>query len=208
MSGAGIFVPLAVSAGQRQNSREKSILMPIWKSNSTNLRFSAILSVIVMSWSVRSMIRILFLCHGNICRSPMAEFMLKDLVKKRGMERDFLISSSATSAEEIGNPVHPGTASRLAREGISTAGKYAVQLKRTDYDRYDYFLGMDQWNVRNMKRILGGDPENKVHLLLDFTGRPGEEIADPWYTGDFERTYADILEGCTGFLRQLEGQGT
>ena len=107
-----------------------------------------------------------------------------------------------------GNPVHPGTASRLAREGISTAGKYAVQLKRTDYDRYDYFLGMDQWNVRNMKRILGGDPENKVHLLLDFTGRPGEEIADPWYTGDFERTYADILEGCTGFLRQLEGQGT
>ena len=127
----------------------------------------------------------------------MAEFMLKDLVKKRGMERDFLIASSATSAEEIGNPVHPGTASRLA-----------VQLKRTDYDRYDYFLGMDQWNVRNMKRILGGDPENKVHLLLDFTGRPGEEIADPWYTGDFERTYADILEGCTGFLRQLEGQGT
>ena len=154
------------------------------------------------------MTKILFVCHGNICRSPMAEFMLKDLVKKRGMERDFLISSSATSAEEIGNPVHPGTASRLAREGISTAGKYAVQLKRTDYDRYDYFLGIDQWNVRNMKRILGGDPENKVHLLLDFTGRPGEEIADPWYTGDFERTYADILEGCTGFLRQLEGQGT
>lgn len=154
------------------------------------------------------MVRVLFVCHGNICRSPMAEFMLKDLVKKRGMERDFLIASSATSAEEIGNPVHPGTASRLAREGISTAGKYAVQLKRTDYDRYDYFLGMDQWNVRNMKRILGGDPENKVHLLLDFTGRPGEEIADPWYTGDFERAYADILEGCTGFLRQLEGQGT
>ena len=111
----------------------------------------------------------------------MAEFMLKDLVKKRGMERDFLISSSATSAEEIGNPVHPGTASRLAREGISTAGKYAVQLKRTDYDRYDYFLGMDQWNVRNMKRILGGDPENKVHLLLDFTERGGD-IADPWWT--------------------------
>lgn len=154
------------------------------------------------------MTKILFVCHGNICRSPMAEFMLKDLVKKRGMERDFLIASSATSAEEIGNPVHPDTASRLAREGISTAGKYAVQLKRTDYDRYDYFLGMDQWNIRNMKRILGGDPENKVHLLLDFTGRPGEEIADPWYTGDFERTYADILEGCTGFLRQLEGQGT
>ena len=123
------------------------------------------------------MVRVLFVCHGNICRSPMAEFMMKDLVKKRGMERDFLIASSATSAEEIGNPVHPGTASRLAREGISTAGKYAVQLKRTDYDRYDYFLGMDQWNVRNMKRILGGDPENKVHLLLDFTGRPGEEIA-------------------------------
>lgn len=125
------------------------------------------------------MVRVLFVCHGNICRSPMAEFMMKDLVKKRGMERDFLIASSATSAEEIGNPVHPGTASRLAREGISTAGKYAVQLKRTDYDRYDYFLGMDQWNVRNMKRILGGDPENKVHLLLDFTGRPGRRSQTP-----------------------------
>ncbi len=99
--------------------------------------------------------------------------------QKRGMERDFLIASSATSAEEIGNPVHPGTASRLAREGISTAGKYAVQLKRTDYDRYDYFLGMDQWNIRNMKRILGGDPENKVHLLLDFTGRPGRRSQTP-----------------------------
>lgn len=120
-----------------------------------------------------------------------------------------MIASSATSAEEIGKP-RPSRHLRAGWpwEGISTAGKYAVQLKRTDYDRYDYFLGMDQWNVRNMKRILGGDPENKVHLLLDFTGRPGEEIADPWYTGDFERTYADILEGCTGFLRQLEGQGT
>ena len=157
------------------------------------------------------MTKILFVCHGNICRSPMAEFMMKDLVKKRGMERDFLIASSATSAEEIGNPVHPGTASRLAREGISTAGKYAVQLKRTDYDRYDYFLGMDQWNVRNMKRILGGDPENKVHLLLDFTGRPGEEIADPWYTGDFERTYApqanhQTVHGGTDVLAERDGQ--
>lgn len=153
------------------------------------------------------MISVLFVCHGNICRSPMAEFVLKDLVKKRGMEGDFVIASAATSTEEIGNPVHPGTARRLGREGISTAGKYAVQLKRADYDRYDYFLGMDHWNVGNMERILGGDPEHKIHLLLDFAGRPGEEIADPWYTGDFERTYGDILEGCTGFLRRLEGQG-
>ena len=154
------------------------------------------------------MVRILFVCHGNICRSPMAEFVLRDLAAKDGLSDEIQTASAATSSEELGNPVHRGTRERLAREGISTAGKYAVQLKRTDYDRYDYFLGMDQWNVRNMKRILGGDPENKVHLLLDFTGRPGEEIADPWYTGDFERTYADILEGCTGFLRQLEGQGT
>ena len=138
----------------------------------------------------------------------MAEFMLKDLVKKRGMERDFLIASSATSAEEIGNPVHPGTASRLAREGISTAGKYAVQLKRTDYDRYDYFLGMDQWNIRNMKRILGRSGEQGAPAAGLYRAAGGGGCADPWYTGDFERTYADILEGCTGFLRQLEGQGT
>ena len=113
------------------------------------------------------MIKVLFVCHGNICRSPMAEFVLKDLVKKAGLEDQFFIASAATSTEEIGNPVHPGTVRRLAREGISTAGKYAVQLKRPDYSKYDFFLGMDHWNIRNMVRMLGGDPDGKVHLLLD-----------------------------------------
>ena len=153
------------------------------------------------------MVNILFVCHGNICRSPMAEFVLKDLVQKAGVEDQFFIASAATSTEEIGNPVHPGTVRRLAREGISTAGKYAVQLKRSDYPKYDFFLGMDDWNIRNMRRMLGGDPEGKVHLLLDYTQRPGEEIADPWYTGNFEVTYADILEGCRGFLDYCRREG-
>ena len=150
------------------------------------------------------MIRILFVCHGNICRSPMAEFVMKDLVKKAGLEPEFFIASAATSTEEIGNPVHPGTTRRLAREGISTKGKYAVQLTKADYGRYDYLLGMDHWNIRNMVRMLGGDPAEKVHLLLDYSQRPGEEIADPWYTGDFETTYSDILEGCQGLLRHCQ----
>ena len=153
------------------------------------------------------MVNILFVCHGNICRSPMAEFVLKDLVQKAGVEDQFFIASAATSTEEIGNPVRPGTVRRLAREGISTAGKYAVQLKRSDYPKYDFFLGMDDWNLRNMRRMLGGDPEGKVHLLLDYTQRPGEEIADPWYTGNFEVTYADILEGCRGFLDYCRREG-
>ena len=150
------------------------------------------------------MIKVLFVCHGNICRSPMAEFVMKDLVKKAGLEPEFFIASAATSTEEIGNPVHPGTTRRLAREGISTKGKYAVQLTKADYSRYNYLLGMDHWNIRNMLRMLGGDPERKVHLLLDYSQRPGEEIADPWYTGDFETTYSDILEGCQGLLRYCQ----
>ena len=146
------------------------------------------------------MIKVLFVCHGNICRSPTAEFVLKDLVKKAGLEDQFFIASAATSTEEIGNPVHPATVRRLAREGISTAGKYAVQLKRSDYPKYDFFLGMDHWNIRNMVRMLGGDPDGKVHLLLYYSRRSGEEIADPWYTGNFEVTYTDILQACQGFL--------
>lgn len=146
--------------------------------------------------------RILFVCHGNICRSPMAEFVLKDMVERRGLAGDFHIASAATSREEIGSGVHPGTRRKLAELGISTAGKRAVQLTAADYGKYDLLLGMDGANLRNMLRILGGDPEGKVRLLLDFTNRPGD-IADPWYTGNFDETYQDVLAGCTALLAQL-----
>lgn len=145
------------------------------------------------------MIKILFVCHGNICRSPMAEFVLKDMVKKVGKEKEYYIASAATSTEEIGNPVHRGTRKKLSSVGISTEGKYAVQMKKSDYDKYDYLIGMDEWNIRNMLRIAGGDPEHKIYRLLEFAGRDGE-IADPWYTGDFDATYRDVVEGCRGFL--------
>lgn len=148
------------------------------------------------------MIKILFVCHGNICRSPMAEFLLKDIVQKRGVADDFYIASAATSTEEIGNPVHYGTRNKLAQYGISTTGKYAVQLRRDDYDKYDYLLGMDEWNIRNMLRILKQDPEKKVHRLLDFSDNP-RDIADPWYTGNFDVTYQDIMEGLEAFLKTI-----
>ena len=148
------------------------------------------------------MIRVLFICHGNICRSPMAEFVMKDLVKKRGLEDHFTIASAATSTEEIGNPVHHGTRNKLRQYGISTAGKYAVQMKKSDYSQYDYLIGMEQYNITNMLRILGGDPEGKVCRLLDFCDTP-RDIADPWYTGDFNSTYEEILEGCTALLNTI-----
>ncbi len=148
------------------------------------------------------MIKVLFVCHGNICRSPMAEFVLKDMTEKRRIADQFLIASAATSTEEIGNPVHYGTRNKLKQYGISTAGKYAVQLTRKDYQKYDYILGMDQWNIRNISRIVGTDPQQKVHLLLDYTDDP-RDIADPWYTGNFDRTYDDIVEGCAAFLAYL-----
>ncbi len=151
----------------------------------------------------KTMIKILFVCHGNICRSPMAEFVLKDMVKKRGIADRFKIASAATSTEEIGNPVHHGTRRRLAHEGISVAGKVARQMTRRDYDEYDYLIGMDRWNLRNMERITGPDKKSKLSLLLDYTDRAGEEIADPWYTGNFEETYDDIVEGCEGLLKRL-----
>lgn len=147
--------------------------------------------------------RIMFVCHGNICRSPMAEFVFRNLVEQQGCQDRFYAASSATSTEEIGNPVHPGTRTKLAEFGISTQGKCAVQLQRRDYPNYDYFLGMDHRNVREMRRILGGDPEHKVRLLLEDAARPGDEIADPWYTGDFDQTYTDILEGCTALMDRL-----
>ena len=152
------------------------------------------------------MIRILFVCHGNICRSPMAEFVMKDLVNKKGIASEFYIASAATSTEELGNPVHYGTRNKLAQGGISTKGKYAVQMKRSDYQEYDYIIGMDNWNYRNMLRIVGKDKEQKISLLLDYTDHP-RDVADPWYTGDFETTYQDVLAGCQGFLAYLQQQG-
>ena len=147
-------------------------------------------------------IKILFVCHGNICRSPMAEFVMKDMVKREGMEDRFLIASAATSTEEIGNPVHHGTRDKLREHGIDTSGKRAVQLRRSDYENYDYLIGMDQWNMRQMERILGRDDEGKVFRLLDFTQSPGD-IADPWYTGDFDATYRDVLRGCGALMEYL-----
>lgn len=148
------------------------------------------------------MIKILFICHGNICRSPMAEFVFCDMVKKRGMEELFIIASAATSREELGNPVHYGTTQKLKEIGISTAGKYAIQLKKRDYEYYDYIIGMEYRNIRNIERIIGADPEHKIHKLLDFSSRP-RDIADPWYTGNFESTYKDIVEGCEGLLLHI-----
>ena len=148
------------------------------------------------------MTKILFVCHGNICRSPMAEFVMKDLVKKAGLEAEFRIESAATSTEEIGNPVYPPARRKLAEHGIDCAGKTARQLKNEDYDQYDLLIGMDRANLRNMHRICGGDFDGKTHLLMEFTDRLGD-VADPWYTEDFESTWRDVLEGCIGLLEWL-----
>lgn len=148
--------------------------------------------------------RILFVCHGNICRSTMAEFVLKDMVRKRGEADRYVIASAATSTEEIGNPVHPGTQRALREHGIGGfEKKRARQLRPTDYDEYDLLIGMDDANVRNMKRMLGGDSDGKIRKLLDFIGED-RSIADPWYTGDFATTYEDVVAGCEGLLRELE----
>lgn len=149
------------------------------------------------------MIKILFVCHGNICRSPMAEFVMRDMIKKCGLDGKIVTASAATSTEEIGNPVHSGTRRKLREHGISTDGKYAVQLTKSDYDKYDYLIGMDSANIRNMKRITGGD--EKIVRLLDLTDEP-RDVADPWYTGDFDTTYNDIVKGCKVLLEKLEGE--
>ncbi len=148
------------------------------------------------------MVKILFICHGNICRSPMAEFVFKDLAEKSGMGEQFYVASAATSCEEIGNPVHHGTAKILDGLGISYAGKCAIHLEKSDYEKYDYLVCMDNANVRNTLRIVGDDAEKKVHKLLAFIGSY-EEVADPWYTGDFDKTYKDVLSGCKGLLRHI-----
>lgn len=153
---------------------------------------------------MNKIVKVLFVCHGNICRSPMAEFVMKDLVKKAGLETEFEIASAATSTEEIGNPVYPPARRKLAEHGIGCAGKTARQLTAGDYARWDYLVGMDSANLRNMNRICGGDPEGKLSLLLDYTDHSGS-VADPWYTGDFEATWQDVLAGCRGLLAQIIG---
>ena len=187
------------------------------------------------------MTRILFVCHGNICRSPMAEFVMKELVKKEGLEADFEIASAATSTEEIGNPVYPPARRKLAEHGIGCAGHAARQLTAGDYGCWDYLIGMDSANLRNMRRICGGDQSGKISLLLDWTDRPtgttakpgallgrggarerardarqdvsrqsglcDNEVADPWYTGDFEATWQDVLAGCRGLLDHIRREG-
>ena len=148
------------------------------------------------------MIKVLFVCHGNICRSPMAEFVMKDLAKKAGLASQFHIESAATSREEIGNPVYPPARRKLAEHGISCDGHAARQLTNQDYDKYDLLIGMDSANLRNMHRICGGDPDGKLRLLMDYTDRPGD-VADPWYTEDFESTWQDVLAGCQGLLDSI-----
>ena len=151
--------------------------------------------------------RIMFVCHGNICRSPMAEFICKDLIAKQGSAQDYIVASSATSTEEIwngiGNPVYPPARAELLKHGITCEGKRAVQLKKSDYDKYDIFLAMDSMNIHNIGRIFGSDPLGKVHKLMDFTDRKGD-VADPWYSGRFDVAYADIYEGCVAVLKKLE----
>ena len=150
--------------------------------------------------------RIMFVCHGNICRSPMAEFIFKDMIKKKGMENEFYVASSATSSEEIrgecGNPVYPPARAELARHGIRCDGKRAIRLQKSDYAKYDLFVGMDSANIRNMHVILGGDPDGKIRKLMDCTSRPGD-VADPWYSDRFDIAYRDIYEGCEGLLDAL-----
>lgn len=154
----------------------------------------------------QNMTKILFVCHGNICRSPMAEFIMKDLVRKAGLEDRFQIDSAATSAEEVGNPVYPPARRKLAEHGIGCAGKTARQLTKGDYSQYDLLIGMDSANLRNMRRICGGDRDDKMRLLMEYTDRPGD-VADPWYTGDFEATWQDAASGCSGLLNHLQCNG-
>ena len=150
------------------------------------------------------MIKILFICHGNICRSTMAQFVFQDMVNKSGHQADFYISSAATSREEIGNGPHYGTVRKLRQEGVPVLDHRAVQMTKKDYEKYDYLIGMDSANIRNMHRITGGDPEGKIYKLLDFAGE-ARDIADPWYTGNFDRTYEDVVQGCEAFLAYFDG---
>ena len=153
------------------------------------------------------MMKILFVCHGNICRSPMAEFVMKDLVRQKGLADAYEIASAATSREELGNGVYPPARRKLAEHGISCAGHAARQMTRRDYEQFDRILGMDHANIRNIQHLAGGDPDGKITLLLDHAGRHGQEVADPWYTGDFDAAWDDILAGCEGLLAELTAAG-
>ena len=148
------------------------------------------------------MIKILFVCHGNICRSPMAEFVMKDLVRKAGLEDRFLIASKAARRDELGNDTHYGTKAKLRQMGVPFAKRRATLLDRSDYDAYDYLIGMDEENIRDMLRLFGGDPNGKIYKLLRFADED-RDVADPWYTGNFDETYEDVLKGCTALLRMI-----
>ena len=150
--------------------------------------------------------RIMFVCHGNICRSPMAEIIFRDMVKKLGKESEFVIASRATSTEELGNPPHRGTVRKLSELGIPIVPHRATQIEWSDYTKYDYIIGMDDRNIKNLHWMLKGDPDGKVHKFLTFAGSK-RDIADPWYTGNFDDTYNDVLEGCEGFLNHLKENG-
>ena len=148
------------------------------------------------------MIKILFVCHGNICRSPMAEFVMKDLVRKAGREEQFIIASKAARRDELGHDTHYGTKAKLRQMGVPFEKRKATLLSKSDYDTYDYLIAMDRENVSDMLRLFGGDPDKKIHMLLEFAGLK-REVADPWYTGNFDETYEDVLMGCQGLMRML-----
>lgn len=152
------------------------------------------------------MIKILFICHGNICRSTMAQSIFTYMTRQHNLQDQFLIDSAATSTEEIGNPPHRGTVRKLKEVGIPLVPHRARQITWSDYEQFDYIIGMDSWNIRNLNRMLKGDPEGKIYKFLAF-GSDGRDIADPWYTGNFDETYDDIMEGCQGFLTYLEENG-
>lgn len=148
------------------------------------------------------MIKVLMICHGNICRSPMAKYILQDIVEKRGIAADFYIDSCATSYEEIGNPVYPPARQELSRHGISCKGHAARKLVKADFEEFDYLIAMEQYNLRNIRREFGDELTSKVSLLLDYTDTPGD-IEDPWYSGGFDATYKEIVRGCEGLLAHL-----
>ncbi len=151
-------------------------------------------------------INVLYVCHGNICRSTMAQFVFQHIVNERGLSDQFYIDSMATSTEELGNPPHRGTVRKMHEVGIRVIPHEARQVSWRDYDKFDYIIGMDTWNIRNLHRMLKGDPDEKVHKFLTFAGSE-RDIADPWYTGNFDATYDDVVEGCEGFLAYLKERG-